>query len=78
MIVGEPEMTAFSAALNLQDFGDHADRDLGRRVRADIETEWSVNISESLDRYRLFQGVENPVHFAAAADHSDVTHAGFL
>ena len=78
MIVGEPEMAAFSAALNLQDFGDNADRDLGGRVGTDVETERSVNITELLDGHGLFQRVENPIHFAAARNASRLRFIGVL
>lgn len=41
-------MTAFPLALHFENFGDHADCDLRRRIGADIESDRRANFAEPI------------------------------
>jgi hypothetical protein len=43
-------MAAFAFAQDLQDFADNADRNLSRRICADVQTDWRVNADGGTER----------------------------
>ena len=59
-----------------KNFRHRADRDLGRRIRADIQTERRVNLREFFCGYAAFlELIEDARDFSPAANHADVACA---
>jgi hypothetical protein len=77
--MGETKMCGRSPAQHGQNLRDTTDRDLCRRIRANVEPERSVNARKFFFGNSAFpKAIENVQNFSPAANHPDVTSAALL
>ena len=69
-------MTAAPCTQNGEDFRHDADRDLGGRLGADIESDGREDVSELFrSNSELGERIKDLLHLSPTADHAEIAHA---